>query len=120
MLVWTPEASGNETTRQLYELCRRMGAPQFYSVQEMQEWIRHHFDSLKSFYYNSLEPFIELLEGADRDIFGSLLEALREVQGRRVRAALLEQLKQNTIFKSLHTPLEVIPQSLRPIESVAH
>lgn len=120
MVVWTPEASSNANVRRLYELCQRMGAPRFFSSQEMQQWILHHFDSVKAFCYRSIEPLIEFLRGADRNIFGSLLKAILEVYGRRVRAALREQLKRNCIFKSLHTPLQLVPQSLRPIESAAY
>jgi|SRR5215218_3422636 len=120
MVIWNPEESSNEAIRRLYELCRQMGAPRFLSEGEMEAWVRSHFDSLKGFVYGSLTPVIDLLREVGRGIFGDLLKTLLEIQRTIVNAVLREQMKRTGVFKSLHAPLDLIPQSLRPIESAAY
>lgn len=111
MVIWTPLESSK--LHRLHEICRRMGAPHFLSSDEMAAWIRIHFDSVKGFLLNSLNPVIEILKGFESNVFGNLLKALLEIQRRRTRASLQEQLTLNNI-KALNTPLLLIPKTLHP------
>ena len=95
-----------------------MGAPRFLSPHEMEAWIRIHFDSVKGFLMDSLNPIIELLKGFESNVFGNLLKALLEIQRKRVRANLQEQLRLNNI-RALHTPLLLIPKTLHPNQFAA-
>ena len=96
-----------------------MGAPHFLSPQELESWIRIHFDSVKRFYLNSLNPVIELLRSFKSGLFGNLLKSLLAIRGSLLRAQLRELLKRIGFVKALYTPLRIIPNSLHPIDAAA-
>jgi hypothetical protein len=51
--------------------------------------------------------------------FGEILKSLIEDQNRRAAAVFSKQRKSSFTFKALHKPLQIIPESIRPIELAA-
>lgn len=52
-------------------------------------------------------------------VFGDLLNAIQDAQRERARSGFNRQLHCTTIIKALHKPLQVIPQSIHPIDAAA-
>jgi hypothetical protein len=52
-------------------------------------------------------------------IFGDILEAIQNAQRERARSGFHRQLKCSATIKALHKPLQVIPQSIHPIDLAA-
>jgi hypothetical protein len=100
----------------LHRLCRRAGAPHFESEREMFEWIRSHLEEMRLTSARVSRRFVSAVLDAK---IGPLREVANNLQWQIVWNALREQAKRNCVFKALHTPLQLIPQSLHPNGSVA-
>lgn len=69
-------------------------------------------------FYAALQGFIRQ-PLADLEVLLTLYFLMPYLQGKLSKSVLLEQLKCKNKIKALHKPILSIPQSLRPIESVA-
>jgi hypothetical protein len=52
-------------------------------------------------------------------IFGNILRAIQDAQRERARSGFNRQSTCSTVIKALHKPLQVIPQSIHPIDLAA-
>lgn len=99
--------------RELYELCRQMGAPAFTSPEQMASWIRRHFTTDAWWLLGSLNSVIDLVR--DSEHFRALMPVLRRVQ-RFLRLASVR--RRNLIGETLREMLRLNPHSLHPVESI--
>lgn len=110
MVVWIPQE--RTELRRLYDMCRCAGAPLFHSEEEMHEWLRSVLEKIRT---DATLVWSRLLTAVREAKVDSLLKLVRKIEAKVFRDLLRKQL----VFKALHKPIQLIPQSLHPNESVA-
>jgi hypothetical protein len=106
------------TYQDLNSLCRKLGAPEFQSNQEMIDWLCARFTEAGSFVaLNSVLPVWELVRGIGSAELRYLDRLLSKLVRKLLRLKL--QLYYRFQIKALLSPLRMIPKSLHPIDAVA-
>jgi hypothetical protein len=100
----------------LHRLCQRAGAPHFDSEREMYDWIHSHLEEMRLTSARVSRRFVSAVLNAK---IGHLRRLANNLQWQIVGNAIRQQARRNGIFKALHTPLQIIPQSLHPNGFVA-
>jgi hypothetical protein len=99
----------------LYDLCQRMGAPEFQSSREMLEWVRYNFDRIKGFAFEHLVLLGGLFDSSD--VVVRYLAYVVHLYRCAIPNSVLK--RANSAVKGFLNPVSLFPRSLHPIDAAA-